>query len=155
MGISTSGAALLVFAALLVSVGTLQGAAGSALGEVRSAVAAQGQQTRLIQETRLAVASAAFDAGTNTTTLTIDNVGDTSLRTAETSVLVDGQFVPLASFETVTVDGIETRRWGPTATLRLVDSDGSLLDRIDDATPDRVKIVAGTGVAAVTEVTPA
>ena len=151
MGFSASGAALVVFAALFVALGTMYTTTATSLGRLEEAEAAQVEHAVTIQDTQVEVTEATWDGGAGTLTVRVNNTGETTLSTEETSVLVDGQYLPLSAFETVTVDGHDSRRWGPGASLLLEDTDDSV-GAVTDTPPVRVKVVTGPGVAAVEEV---
>lgn len=150
MGFSASGASLILFASLLVALGTMYTTTNDSLGRVEAAETDQVQHAATVADTGLNVSAATWDSAATTLTLRINNTGETTLETPATTVLVDGQYLSLSAFETVTVDGHDSRRWEPGATLVLEDTDS--VGSVTATPPGRAKVVSGPGVAAVGEV---
>ena len=140
---------LLVFAALLVALGSLYTATANTVERVKTAEGELLDQRQEVLETDIEVTSAEFDQSADSLTVAVRNTGDTTLSVSDASVTVDSRYQPLAGFETKTVAGEPSEVWRPNETLRLVDQDTGA--PLGDA-GDHVRIVTGTGVAALSEV---
>lgn len=147
MGFGTSGSALVVFAGLFLATGTLY----TATANVSEAVAEAGQDHRerhlAVQETAVGIATAEWNGSESNLTIAVDNAGETTLSVAVTDVVIDGEYVAVERFARRTVEGRPTDVWRPGERLVLEDGDAV------SSRPDRVKVVAGNGVADTAEVT--
>lgn len=141
MGFSTSGATMILFLGVLVSASILVPAAENAYEGV--ADARDGRSERLLdrRNSDLSVSNVTYNSTSDTLNVSVNNTGSVTLAVNETDLLVDGAF---ASGYDTSVGGATGRTlWLPGETLTFTYSGVS-------SKPDRVKVVAETGVAAST-----
>lgn len=139
MGFSVSGATAVVLIGGLIAFNMAFAAANN--GFERVSAANEDREDRLLdqQNSAVEIANATYDGGTTELTVLANNTGAATLAVADTSLLVDGAF---RSDANTSVEGnAATDVWLP----------GEQLSIAVDASvrPDRVKLVAGTGVADV------
>lgn len=153
MGISTSGSALVIFAAMFLAIGTLHGSTSTAVEAINGAETAQVSSSVAIQETSVSITTASDDTTTDVFTVKATNTGERPVAVEDLSVVADGAYVPRDTFETITVDGRDSRVWRPGSQLVLRDDDRSVATIVGDAGPNYVKLVTRDGVASLLEVT--
>ena len=141
MGFGTSGSALIVFAALFLTLSSLYTASTNATERVRDAQEARADHQQTIRYTALTITDAAYNTTSTNFTVRVRNTGESTLLTDRVDAVVDGAYLDGSEFESVTVDGRETSVWRPGETLALVDADSV------PGQPGRVKFVSGPGVA--------
>jgi archaellum component FlaF (FlaF/FlaG flagellin family) len=146
MGFGTSGSLLVIFAGLVIGMGTLYTASANTAERVGDAVGERTDHQVAVQSTAIEVVEATWNTTTGTLTVTLDNRGETTLSVAATDAVVDGRYVPSEAFERASVDGADTGVWAPGERLVLEDADTVA------GSPDRVKVVTETGVAATAPV---
>lgn len=130
---------MILFLGVLVSASVLVPAAEHAFEEVSDA--RDGRSERLLdrRNSGVGVANVTCDEGDATLNVSVNNTGSVTLAVSETDVLVDGT---LRTGDAATVGGVADRSlWLPGETLTVTVSGVA-------CAPDRVKVVAGTGVAA-------
>ena len=142
MGFSVSASVAILLAAMFIAFGMFHSAAFDTAERVTDARDAA-QDDRLVQQnTAINVTSAVFYPANNTTIVTTDNTGATTLSIAETDLLLDNEYRTDFTSE---IDGdTSTDLWQSGETLELAGE----TPNIDPANETvRVKIVAGPGVA--------
>nr|WP_246404051.1 fla cluster protein FlaF [Halobellus ruber] len=123
---------------VLIASGTLYTAAAGSAERVSEAHDAESEELLDRRNTVIEAAEVVYDNSSGTLNVTVTNNGTTTLSVEDTSLLVDNEYVlPNGT----TVDGdTATDVWAP---------DQRLVFTVDTGTkPDRVKVVAGNGVAA-------
>jgi flagellar protein FlaF len=143
MGFSTSGSLLVIFVGLFIAMGSIYTTTSNTTDRVEAAYTDDLQRQAEITETAINVTDATQNADGNLT-IVVTNNGSRDLSVSELSVLLDGAFRSLATFDAVTVDGADTDVWPPDTTLRL-EADG-------EPVVERVKVVTGVGIAAASDV---
>jgi flagellar protein FlaF len=143
MGFSTSGSLLVIFVGLFIAMGSIYTTTSNTTDRVEAAYTDDLQRQAEIAETAITVTDATQNADGNLTVVVTNN-GSRDLSVSELSVLLDGEFRSLATFDAVTVDGVDTDVWLPDTTLRL-EADG-------EPTVVRVKVVTDVGIAAASDV---
>lgn len=144
MGFSVSGAAAIIFASMFIAFGAWYGAASNGFEQVNEARELQADDIRETRNTHVSISSATYDAGAGQLTVVVDNTGGSQLTLNGTDLLVDGQYVDgWQGDATVEGDGA-TDLWlvGEELTITVARS----------SQPDRVKVVADTGVSNTSEV---
>lgn len=150
-GFATSGAYLVIGVAVLLALGTLHTAVSNRTERVSEATQEAQERRIALGQSALAVGEATWNSTATNLTVTATNTGETALSVADTAVLVDGTYVDLSAFESVTIDGRSRPAvWNPGERLVLVDED--TVEGIV-TTPDRVKVVGEYGVADIEAVT--
>lgn len=138
MGFSVSGATAVILIGGLIAFSFAFSAVNN--GYERVAEAQEDREDRQLVRTNSAIgiANATYDSNASTLTVDATNTGSTELVVSEVSLLVDGTY---RSNVTTSVEGdAGTDVWyaGETLTMEVTES----------TKPSRVKVVAGTGVAA-------
>jgi archaellum component FlaF (FlaF/FlaG flagellin family) len=146
MGFGTSGSFLVIFAGLFLAVGTLYTATANVSEQLNEAGEDHRERHLTVQGTSVQISSAEWNDSASNLTVSVANDGETTLSAEHTDVVVDGAYVSVASFQRREVDGRSTDVWRPGEQLVLEDSDAVT------ASPERVKVVTGSGVADVAEV---
>lgn len=136
MGFSVSGAAVLLFAGLLVAFGMWSTAAANSVERVTEAESARADDLREQRNTAIEITEATWSG--SELSVTVENRGVTTLRESEFDVIVDGVYVEY-QWESSISELIQ-----PDQSRGLTVSRGT--------TPDRVKVVTLAGIAASTEV---
>lgn len=141
MGFSTSGATMILFLGVLVSASILVPAAEHAYEDVTDA--RDGRSERLLdrRNSALELSNATYDQSNATLNVSVNNTGSVTLGVNETDLLVDGGYV--TGYDASVVGAAGRTLWLPGETLTFTYSGVS-------SQPDRVKVVAETGVAAST-----
>lgn len=139
MGFSTSGTTVVVFVGVLIAFSAFYTSANGAYEDVMDATAARHERVLDRANTDVSIANASYDATNDTLTVLVDNTGSRSLSVADTTLLVDGQYV---TPDATTVDGdAGTDVWPPGEQLTITVNRSTALDRI--------KVVTDAGVADV------
>jgi len=144
MGFSVSGATAVVLIGGLIAFGMAFSAANNGFERVSSAQ--EDREDRLLaqQNSAIEIANATYDAGATELTVAVNNTGSTSLAVPDTSLLVDGEFR----------DGATTSVGGDAATDVWLPGEQLTFTAGASTQPDRVKVIAETGISATdTEVT--
>lgn len=149
-GLSTAASLLVIFIGLVLAMSSLYTVTANTAERVTEARQDGRDRQAAVAETSIAVAGATWDVSTSNFTLTLNNTGDTTLRVAASDTVVDGSYVPIADYERVEVEGEASDLWRPGEQLVLEDED-TIANFA--STPDRVRFVTETGVAATSEVT--
>lgn len=147
MGFSVSGATVVVFAGLLVSVATLYPAVDTSNELRRDAIDARDERALELRNTDIEVTTARFSQTLDELTVVVENTGTTTLSVDRTTLLVDGVY---RSTTTDVAGGTGRTVWAPGEELTF--TDGFILDLLGTA-PTRVKVVTEFGVADASNVT--
>ncbi|MGB9958189.1 fla cluster protein FlaF [Haloferax prahovense] len=140
MGFGVSGSTAVIFLGVLVATGTLYTATSNASENVLEAQDADAERALERTNTDITVTNATYDAGNESLTVNLTNAGSETLSVSETTLLVDNRYVDVPAAN-ATVDGdAGTDLWYAGENLSLVVGVGP--------TPERVKVVTGSGVAA-------
>lgn len=144
MGFSVSGAAAIIFVSLFIAFGVWFTAASNSFGMVTDAQNDRAVGALEAGNTDIEIASATYNATTNTLTVEANNTGTTELSLTKTDLLVDGVYV--SDWEqNATVENVsDTDLWLAGEQLSLSIE--------QDESPDRVKLATPSGVAASAEV---
>jgi flagellar protein FlaF len=146
VGFGVSGSTAVVFLGVLIASGTLYTAAAGSAEQVSDAHEAEGEELLDRRNTVIEVSEVVYNNSTTTLNVTVTNNGTTTLSVADTSLLVDNEYV-LPNSTAVDTD-TATDVWGPDQSL-VMTVDANTTPAVDaSTTPDRVKVVAGNGVAA-------
>ena len=138
MGFSVSGAAVIVFAGLFVAFGMFYSATANTQERVNDAEQDWRDDTLAQQNTDFEIVDASYYSSNESLIVRANNTGAVSQSVAETDLLIDNSYRD--SFAERSVDGDSTTDlWLPGEQLRY---NVSLPGR-----PDRVKLVAETGVS--------
>lgn len=146
MGFGTSGSALVIFAALFLTLSTLYTATTNAAERVTEAQDDREDLQQAIRYTDVTVTDATYNTTSGNFTVRVDNTGESTLSTERVDTVIDGAYLDGSDYEVATVDGHDATVWRPGETLVLVDTD-SVTDR-----PARAKFVSGPGVADIAPV---
>jgi len=139
MGFSVSGSAAIIFAALFITFGMWYTASANSFERMNDAEADRTDAVRATSSSGVEVTDATYDATNDELTVTVENTGATQLTLDATDLLVDGQYRD-GWQDNATVEGnADTRLWMGSETLTVTVSLPSQ--------PDRVKLVAETGVS--------
>lgn len=142
MGFSTSGSLLVIFFGLFIALGSMYAATSNAGGEVTDAFTHQTDRITVIHDTDVEITDATWNESEDTLAVTVENTGSTTLSVAETTVLLDGEYVALSEFDT-TVEGQQTDVWDVGETLHL---------ETQTDQPVRIQTTTSTGVSTATGV---
>lgn len=143
-GLSSSASLLLIFVGFVLAVGTMYSAAANTTERVVAADDEQRDRHETVALTGVNVTSATWDSTNEDLTVRINNTGDTTLSVSAADTLVDGTYVGIEDFESVTVAGHDSEVWPPGEQLVLEDQDTVSTFATP---PDRVKFVTETGVS--------
>lgn len=139
MGFSVSGSAAIIFAALFITFGMWYTASANSFERVSEAEADRTDAVRAAGSSGVDITAATYSATSGDLTVTVENTGAAQLTLESTDLLVDGQYRD-GWQDTATVDGNgDTRLWLGSEQVTLTVSLPSQ--------PDRVKVVAETGVS--------
>jgi flagellar protein FlaF len=143
MGFSVSGGAAIVFAGLLLAFGMWSTATANTVERVNEAEAARTDGVLEQQNTAVEITGATWN-GTHLI-VDVDNAGAAQLRLSTTDLLIDGAYESDWTGNATVAGDAGTDLWlsGETATIEL-----GL-----DGQPDRVTVVAASGVSDTAEVT--
>jgi flagellar protein FlaF len=139
MGFSVSGSAAIIFAALFIAFGMWYTASANTFEQMNDAHADRTDAVKATSSSGVEITGATYDATADELTVTVENTGAAQLGLDSTDLLVDGQYQE-GWQDAATVEGnADTRLWlgseQVTITLALSNQ------------PDRVKVVAETGVS--------
>lgn len=146
MGFSVSGSAAIIFVSMFIAFGMWHAAASSSFERVTDAQQADTDAALEARNTHLSITNASYLTGSNAVEVNVTNDGASQLRLDNVDVLVDGAYVDGWQSAATVVDAGDTDLWLAGDKLTVTLSGYA-------AQPDRVKVVAGTGVAAAAEVT--
>lgn len=146
---STSASLLIVFVGLFIALGSLYTVTANTTERLADAQTDARERQEAVTSTRVAVTDATWDTDADSLVVAVQNTGETTLSVRATDTVVDGTYVPISAYETVTVDGQTSDVWRPGERLVIEDTDP--LSRLDGV-PDRVRFVTEHGVAGVGEV---
>jgi len=147
MGFSVSGSWVLIFVGTFAAFGSLYSTTANTAEDYADARELQHQHLEEIQGTALSIRSVSLADGVSCgVNVSVENTGETTLDINETDLLYDNEY-QVGWQSAAEVDGDDsTDIWRPGQTLSINDDD--LLEA-----PDRIKLVAGPGVADTVEVT--
>lgn len=141
MGFSVSGATAIILLGMLIAFGAAFSSVTNGFEQIN--VAQDDRSDRLVaqQNTNIEISSATYnESESQTLVVAVNNTGSQELSIDDTSLLVDGEFVPERN-RTTTVNGNnDTALWAPGEQL--------VVNATIEEEPDRVKIATETGVAA-------
>ncbi|PSQ33255.1 flagellin [Halobacteriales archaeon SW_10_68_16] len=143
MGFSVSGAAAIIFASLFIAFGMWYSAGMNSFERVTEA---QNDRTDTVLETSntdIEIVSTTYAASEDNLTVRVNNTGTAQLSVSDTDLIVDGEYRTDWAESSVAGDR-ETDLWLAGEQLKINVSASSQ--------PDRVKVVADTGVADTAEV---
>lgn len=160
MGFSTSAATAVMLIGFLVAASVFFPAVFTASSDTGDAFAAQADQTRDRLNTALDVTTAEQETTTDDegndemsdVTVTVENVGTTSLDVSKTDVLLDGVYIdPDDTTRTVIDDGdriADTDVWYPGSALEIVVPIETIEESFEDGYEvDRAKVTTETGIS--------
>lgn len=138
MGFSVSGATAIILIGGLIAFSFAFGAMNNGYERVSEAQEERDDRQLLRANSDVGIANATYDSNASSLTVNVTNAGSAELVVAEVSLLVDGEY---RSNATTAIDGdASTEVFLPGEVLTMT---------VDQSVqPDRVKVVAGTGVAA-------
>ena len=139
MGFSVSGATAVIFVGLLVGAATLYPAVDRYAERRADATAAADEHVLTQRNTAVEAVNATYNTTTDELTVTVRNTGATTLTVSATDLLVDGGYVRLSASNTTVAGSSSTGLWAPGESLEITYT--------DSATPSRVKVVSGPGIA--------
>jgi flagellar protein FlaF len=139
VGFGVSGSTAVIFLGVLIATGTLYTAAAGSAERINDARDGEREDLLDRRNTDIEVTRVVYDENASNLSVEVRNTGTTTLSVGETSLLVNNTYErPDATL----VDGdSSTDVWGADQTLVLNDTDAS-------GPSERVKVVAGNGVAA-------
>lgn len=138
MGFSVSGSVAIIFVAFLISFGTFYSAAFNSMEDVTDARAAAQDDLLTQKNTAIDLQTATYYGSNDSLIVTVNNTGASELSVESADLLVDNDYQ--TTFDERVVNGDSTTDlWLPGEQLRYNVSATSQ--------PDRVKVVAGPGVA--------
>jgi flagellar protein FlaF len=141
MGFSTSGATMILFLGVLVSASILVPAAEQAYEDVTDARDERGERLLERRNSETSLSNVTYNSSSGTLSVSVNNTGSVTLAANQTDLLVNGT---LRTSYDATVAGVTGRTlWLPGETLTFTYSGVS-------SKPNRVKVVAETGVAVST-----
>jgi flagellar protein FlaF len=145
MGFSVSGSAAIIFAALFIAFGMWYTASANTFEQMNDAQADRTDAVKATSSSGVEITDATYSATSDELTVTVDNTGAAQLTLDSTDLLIDGQYQE-GWQDAATVEGnADTRLWMGSEQLTITVSLPSQ--------PDRVKIVAETGVSDTSGVT--
>jgi flagellar protein FlaF len=138
MGFSVSGATAIILIGGLIAFSFAFGAMNNGYERVSEAQQERDDRELVRANSDVTIANATFDSNASSLTVNVTNAGSAELDVEEVSLLVDGEY---RSNATTAIDGdASTEIFLPGEVLTMT---------VDQSVqPDRVKVVAGTGVAA-------
>jgi flagellar protein FlaF len=138
VGFGVSGSTAVIFLGVLIASGTLYTATAGSTEQISEARDVDQEELLDRRNTVVDATDVVYNSSNDTLLVTVTNAGTTTLSVAETSLLVDNEYVVPNS---TAVDGdADTDIWAPDEEL--------VLGVNTSSTPDRVKVVTGNGVAA-------
>ncbi|AQL43101.1 hypothetical protein BV210_10410 [Halorientalis sp. IM1011] len=146
MGVSVSSSFAVIVVGALVAFGVFYSASANSFERVQEANQGQNDRFDRVQNTRITVTAAeVIDSTPCTVRVNATNDGETALALPDTDVLVDGVYATDWAADTRVEGDRNTSDWFPAERLSL--------NVTVDGTPERVKVVTGSGVAATRPIT--
>lgn len=140
MGFSVSGSLVIVLLGLFIALGAFYGSLSNSVERVVDAESDRIDRMDRVAETGVEITGVdVVNATSCDVEVTAENAGETTLDVNETDLLYDNEY-RTAWRQNATVDGEATDLWHPGAELTLTTHDHV-------SPPERVKLVAGPGVA--------
>lgn len=143
MGFSVSGATVILFLGIFISLGVAYTAGNNGFEQINDAYedSTDRELTQMNTAIEITDASVANEGGQLYVNVTATNNGSTTLSIDDTDILIDGNYTAHTDMDVLEVEGnSETDLWLPGETLQ---SNFSV-----SYTPQRVKVVTESGVAA-------
>jgi flagellar protein FlaF len=140
MGFSVSGSAAIVFVGVFVAFGALFTATSNGYERVSEAEDVRSDRTLDRENAAVEAVSATYDPETDELTVVARNAGSTALSVDDVDLLANNSY--LTGYGTAVEGDTATGLWLPAETLTVT------VSTTED--PGRVKLVAGSGVAATT-----
>jgi flagellar protein FlaF len=139
MGFSVSGAAAIIFISLFIGFGMWYTAGMNSFERITDAQSDRTDRVVDTRNTEIEIVSADYNqSGEEEVSVVVDNTGAAQLSVSETDLLVDGQYVN--SWNESSVEGnSETDLW--------LAGEQLVINASRASAPERVKVVADTGVA--------
>lgn len=145
MGFSVSGATAVLFVGLLASAAIFVPAVDHYTEQRSDALTAYNEQVLTQQNTAVTVVNATYENATGDLTIRVRNTGASTLSVSTLTLVVDGEYRTLRQ-SAVQVEAVSTTDvWGPGETLSITLSEVS-------ETPERMKLITGTGIAVTSDV---
>ena len=138
MGFGVSGSTAIIFLGVLVATGTLYSAAAGTAEQITEAQDEDREDLLDRRNTEIGVTKVVYNDNKSNLKVHVTNTGTTTLSVEETSLLVDNTYE--GSYSTSVDSDTSTDIWAPDSTL--------VFQISDTGQPDRIKVVAGNGVAA-------
>lgn len=148
MGFSVSASVAILFAALLIAFGMFHSAAYDTVERVTDAQEAAQDDLLAQQNTAINVTRAVFYDANNTTRISVENVGATTLTVSGTDVLLNNDY--MATLDTEVGNSTTTDLWQSGETL-VAEAETPGIDPANETV--RVKVVSGPGIAGTEVVT--
>jgi len=146
MGVSVSSSFAVIVVGTLLALSVFYSASANSFERVQEASQGQNERFDRVQETRISVTAAdVIDTTPCTVRVNATNDGETTLALPDTDVLVDGVYETDWQDDTRVEGDRNTSDWFPAERLTL--------NVTVDGTPERVKVVTGSGVAATKPIT--
>jgi len=142
MGFSVSGATAVIFVGVLVSAAVLYPAVDRYTERRSETMTAHHENILTQQNTAIETTSTTYNTNTNRLEIAIQNAGSSTLAVSKTDLLIDGEYVGLATTNTTVANDSTTDIWAPGETLTIT--------MTEPVPPNRIKIITGPGIA-VTE----
>ena len=143
MGFSTSGSLLVIFFGLLIALGSIYAATSTAGSVLTDGMTEQSERIDTIHDTDIELATATWNETDDTLAVTTANTGARTIAVDDLTVLIDGEYEPVNTFDEVTVDGEESTIWEPQTNV-------SLTKTTDE--PERIKLVTDIGISVTSPV---
>jgi flagellar protein FlaF len=138
MGFSVSGATAIILIGGLIAFSFAFGAMNNGYERVSEAQEERDDRELLRANSDVAIANATYDSNASSLEVTVTNTGSAELEVSEVSLLVDGEYR----------SNVTTAIGGDAATDVFLPGEALSMTVEQSVQPDRVKVVAGTGVAA-------
>lgn len=146
MGFSVSASAAIIFAALFVSFGMWYTASANSFERVTDARAAQTDSALTTSNADITISAATYNASGNATLVVrVNNTGAAQFDLDSTDLIVDGDYVTGWQDNASVAGKSDTRLWLGSEQLTITVSRPTM--------PDRVKVVAESGVSDTAGVT--
>ena len=146
MGVSVSSSFAVIVVGAFVAFGVFYSASANSFERVQEANQGQNERFDRVQDTGITVTAAeVIDSTPCTVRVNATNDGETALALSDTDVLVDGIYATDWAEDTRVEGDRNTSDWFPAERLSL--------NVTVDGTPERVKVVTGSGVAATRPIT--
>lgn len=139
MGFSISAATALIFASLFLAFGIFYPAMANGYERVEEADAAKADQNLDQAQTDIALISSTVTG--NTLRIDVNNTGQTALTVDEVDLIVDGDYIPNAEYNTDVNGDAGTNLWLPNEELSISYNGGGMFS------PNRFKVVTEHGIS--------